>query len=29
MRKEARYGVCAVFGTVIGLTVLCQRGEGQ
>jgi len=29
MRKEARFGVCAVFGTAIGLGVLCLRGEAD
>ena len=29
MRKEARYAVCAVFGTILGIGVLCLRGEGQ
>ena len=29
MRKEALLGVCAVFGTILGIGVLCLRGEGQ
>jgi hypothetical protein len=29
MRKEALFGVCAVFGTAIGLGVLCLRGEAD
>jgi hypothetical protein len=29
MRKEALLGICAVFGTVIGIGVVCLRGEGQ
>jgi hypothetical protein len=29
MRKEALVGVCAVFGTVLGLGVLCLRGEAD
>jgi amino acid permease len=29
MRKEALYGVCAVFGTIIGMGVLCLRGEAD
>jgi hypothetical protein len=29
MRKEALFGMCAVFGTVIGLGVLCLRGEAD
>jgi hypothetical protein len=29
MRKEALYGVCAVFGTAIGLGVLCLRGKAD
>jgi hypothetical protein len=29
MRKEALLGLCAVFGTVIGIGVLCLRGEAD
>jgi hypothetical protein len=29
MRKEALYALCAVFGTVIGIGVLCLRGEAD
>jgi hypothetical protein len=29
MRKEALLGVSAVFGTVIGIGVLCLRGEAD
>jgi amino acid permease len=29
MRKEAFLSVCAVFGTVIGIGVLCLRGEAD
>jgi hypothetical protein len=29
MRKEALYGVVAVFGSIIGIGVLCLRGEAD
>ena len=29
MRKEALYGVVAVFGSIIGIGVLCMRGEAD
>jgi amino acid permease len=29
MRKEALLGVCAVFGTAIGIGVVCLRGEAD
>jgi len=29
MRKEAQLGVCAVFGTILGIGVLCLRGEAD
>jgi hypothetical protein len=29
MRKEALYGVVAVFGSIIGVGVLCMRGEAD
>ena len=29
MRKEALIGVCAVLGIILGIGVLCLRGEGQ
>jgi hypothetical protein len=27
MRKEALYGIVAVFGTIVGVGVLCLRGD--
>jgi hypothetical protein len=29
MRKEALWCACAVFGTVLGIGVLCLRGEAD
>jgi len=29
MRKEALFGVCAVFGTIIGVGVVCVRAEAD